>query len=33
MQGVPTSLVRVLSGVMANLLNVLKAIENQKSEN
>ncbi|MFZ7111923.1 MAG: 50S ribosomal protein L10 [Desulfatiglandales bacterium] len=33
MQGVPTSLVRVLSGVMSNLLNVLKAIENQKSEN
>ena len=33
MQGVPTSLVRVLSGVMANLVNVLKAIENQKNDN
>jgi large subunit ribosomal protein L10 len=32
MQAVPTSLVRALNGVMVNLLNVLKAIENQKGE-
>ena len=30
MQAVPTSLVRVLSGVVGKLLNVLKAIENEK---
>jgi large subunit ribosomal protein L10 len=30
MQAVPASLVRVLNGVTLNLLNVLKAIENQK---
>lgn len=30
MIGVPSSLVRVLSGTMGNLLNVLKAIEEQK---
>ena len=30
MQAVPTSFVRVLNGVMANLLNVLKAIESSK---
>jgi len=30
MQGVPTSFVRVLNGVTVNLLNVLKAIEEQK---
>lgn len=33
MQGVPTSLVRALNGVMVNMLNVLKAIEKQKNEN
>jgi len=32
MQAVPTSLVRALSGVVVNLLNVLKAIESQKTE-
>ncbi|MFH1242586.1 MAG: 50S ribosomal protein L10 [Pseudomonadota bacterium] len=32
MQAVPTSLVRVLSGVMAKLLNVLKAIEREKGK-
>jgi large subunit ribosomal protein L10 len=32
MQAVPGSLVRVLNGVVANLLNVLKAIEGKKSE-
>jgi large subunit ribosomal protein L10 len=32
MQAVPTSLVRVLNGVIGNLLNALKAIERQKSE-
>lgn len=31
MQAVPTSLVRVLNGVLANLLNVLKAIEASKN--
>jgi large subunit ribosomal protein L10 len=31
MQAVPTSLVRVLNGVLANLLNVLKAIEATKN--
>ena len=30
MQAVPASLVRVLNGVIVNLLNVLKAVENQK---
>jgi large subunit ribosomal protein L10 len=30
MQAVPASFVRVLNGVMVNLLNVLKAVENQK---
>jgi large subunit ribosomal protein L10 len=30
MQAVPTSLVRVLNGVLANVLNVLKAIEAKK---
>jgi large subunit ribosomal protein L10 len=30
MQAVPSSLVRVLNGVILNLLNVMKAIENQK---
>lgn len=33
MQGVATSLVRVLNGTAVNLLNVLKAIEGQKGEN
>jgi large subunit ribosomal protein L10 len=32
MQGVPTSLVRVLNGVVFNLLNVIKAIEKKKAE-
>jgi large subunit ribosomal protein L10 len=32
MQAVPTSLVRALSGVIVNMLNVLKAIESQKTE-
>jgi large subunit ribosomal protein L10 len=32
MQGVPTSLVRALNGVVLNLLYVLKSIETQKSE-
>ncbi|MBW1722654.1 MAG: 50S ribosomal protein L10 [Deltaproteobacteria bacterium] len=32
MQGVPASFVRVLNGVIAGFLNVLKAIENQKNE-
>ena len=32
MQAVPTSFVRVINGVMVNLLNVLKAIEGQKGE-
>jgi large subunit ribosomal protein L10 len=32
MQAVPGSLVRVLNGVVAQLLNVLKAIESKKSE-
>ena len=32
MQAVPGSLVRVLDAVMANFLNVLKAIESKKSE-
>jgi large subunit ribosomal protein L10 len=32
MQGVPTSLVRVLNGVLAKLLNVLKAIQQEKDE-
>jgi large subunit ribosomal protein L10 len=32
MQAVPGSFVRVLNGVVANLLNVLKAIEGKKSE-
>lgn len=32
MNAVPTSLVRVLNGVMVNMLNVLKAIEANKSE-
>ncbi len=33
MQGVTTSFVRVLNGTAVKLLNVLKAIEEQKSEN
>ena len=33
MQGVPTALVRVLNGTAVNLVNVLKAIEDQKGEN
>lgn len=33
MQAVPTSFVRVVNGVMVNLMNVLKAIEGQKGEN
>ena len=32
MQAVPASMVRVLSGVIAKLLNVLKAIEQEKAE-
>jgi large subunit ribosomal protein L10 len=32
MQAVPASFVRVINGVMVNLLNVLKAIEGQKGE-
>lgn len=32
MQAVPTSLVRALNGVIVNLMNVLRAIESQKSE-
>ena len=32
MQGVPASLVRVLNGVLAKLLNVLKAIQQEKDE-
>jgi len=32
MQGVPTSLVRALNGVILNLIFALKAIESQKSE-
>lgn len=32
MQAVPTSFVRVLNGVMVNLLNVLKAVEEQKAD-
>lgn len=32
MQGVPASFVRVLSGMIAKLLNVLKAIEEEKTE-
>jgi large subunit ribosomal protein L10 len=32
MQAVPTSLVRVLNGVIGNFLNALKAIESQKAE-
>ena len=32
MQAVPTSFVRVLNGVVVNLLNVVKAIEKQKDE-
>lgn len=32
MQAVPASLVRALSGVVGKLLNVLKAIENEKKE-
>jgi large subunit ribosomal protein L10 len=32
MQGVPAGFVRVLNGMVVQLLNVLKAIENQKSE-
>jgi large subunit ribosomal protein L10 len=32
MQAVPGSLVRVLNGVVAKLLNVLKAVESKKSE-
>ena len=32
MQAVPASLVRVLNGIMAKLLNVLKAIEKEKEE-
>ncbi|MFC1820027.1 50S ribosomal protein L10, partial [Thermodesulfobacteriota bacterium] len=32
MQAVPTSFVRVLNGVMINLLNVLKAIESCKGD-
>ena len=32
MQAVPTSLVRALNGVVVNLLNVLKAIEGEKSK-
>lgn len=31
MQGVPASFVRVLSGVIGNLMNVLKAIEKEKA--
>jgi large subunit ribosomal protein L10 len=31
-QGVPTSFVRVLNGVMVGLLNVLKAVETKKGE-
>lgn len=33
MQAVPTSFVRVTNGVLANLMNVLKAIETDKQEN
>jgi len=32
MQAVPTSFVRLLNGVLGNLMNVLKAIEQQKGE-
>jgi len=32
MQGVPASLVRVLNGVLVNLMNVLKAIETKKTD-
>jgi hypothetical protein len=32
MQEVPTSLVRVLNGLLINLLNVLKAIETGKED-
>ena len=32
MQAVPTSLVRVMNGVLVNFLNVLKAIETEKSD-
>lgn len=32
MQAVPTSFVRVLSGVLAKLMNILKAIEDQKEK-
>jgi large subunit ribosomal protein L10 len=32
MQAVPTSFVRVLNGVMGQFMNVLKAIEEKKSE-
>ncbi|MEJ2588906.1 MAG: 50S ribosomal protein L10 [Deltaproteobacteria bacterium] len=32
MQGVPTAFVRVLNGVLVNLMNVLKAIEEQKAQ-
>jgi large subunit ribosomal protein L10 len=32
MQAVPASMVRVLNGIIAKLLNVLKAIEQEKAE-